>query len=247
MNSLAIFVAAATLGVDYGWQYAPNGQLEYLIQIEPALLDSMENGLDVASELLPEVRGVRKFRISVGNKKLPRETIVQASAQEPARSDPAAGANRPPLDKSRPVGEAPGDRPRDGPRNDYADRSSPIRPAPLERDEPDRVEPSGGRPIEQSAAKPSGADAGADSPSSEMSRLTGDSEKSAGSAASADDGSLSPWFVGTIVALCASLGANFYQGWNLKSARRRYYQLVDRLGLRPPPGSDGISIEGFSN
>lgn len=216
MNTLAIFVAAATLGVDYGWQYAPNGQLEYLIQIEPALLDSMENGLDVASDLLPEVRGVRKFRISVGNKKLPRETIVQTSAQEPARSDPAAGTNRPPLEKSR--------------------------PRPLERDEPDRVEPSGGRPIEQSAAKPSGTDAGADSPSNEMSRLKGDSEKSAGSAASADDGSLSPWFVGTIVALCASLGANFYQGWNLKSARRRYYQLVDRLGLRSLPGSEGVTI-----
>jgi hypothetical protein len=78
-----------------------------------------------------------------------------------------------------------------------------------------------------------------------MNRLTSGDDKTADDKPAAmEESSTSPWLVGTIVALCASLGANFYQGVNLKSARRRYYQLVDRLGLRTMPGSEGISIEG---
>jgi hypothetical protein len=99
MNSLAILVVTATLGVDYGWHHTPDGQLEYLIQIEPGLLRSLENGVDVTSEMMPEVRGnVRRFRISVGTGPLPRETIVQTSAQSPTKQ-PADTPTTPPADQ----------------------------------------------------------------------------------------------------------------------------------------------------
>jgi hypothetical protein len=231
MNSLAILVVTATLGVDYGWHHTPDGQLEYLIQIEPGLVRSLENGVDVTSEMMPEVRGnVRRFRISVGTSPLPRETIVQTSAQSPAKNPADPQANKKPLNQDGNIA-----------RPEIADNSGagagPIIP---HRNEPDRVDPSSGRPIAQAAAKPlgDGADS-AESPSSEMNRLASTDDKPA----AAEESSTSPWLVGTIVALCASLGANFYQGVNLKSARRRYYQLVDRLGLRTMPGSEGISIE----
>jgi hypothetical protein len=269
MNSLAILVAAATLGVDFGWQHTQNGQLEYLIQIEPALLQSLEAGLPITSELPPEVRGVRRFKITVGNQKLPREAIVQASAQEPVSPKEHSVLTKPPPQK------APVEKPklpehyaqtpnRDAPRSQYANEQNPIRPGPLDENHQPRawdlgrVNPITGRPItgntvtgntvEQAAAKPADATATPESPSSEMSRLAEEKKVATASVtgSSDEDGSTSPWLVGTIVALCASLGANFYQGWNLKTARRRYYQLVDRLGLRSIPGSEGVSIEGYA-
>jgi hypothetical protein len=264
MNSLAILVAAATLGVDFGWQHTQNGQLEYLIQIEPALLQSLEAGLPITSELPPEVRGVRRFKITVGNQKLPREAIVQASAQEPVSPKEHSVLTKPPPQK------APVDKPklpdnyaqapdRNAPRSQYANEQNPIRPGPLDENHPPRawergrVNPITGRPItaspvEQAAAKPTETTNTPESPSSEMSRLAEEKKVATASVtgSSDEDGSSSPWLVGTIVALCASLGANFYQGWNLKTARRRYYQLVDRLGLRSIPGSEGVSIEGYA-
>jgi hypothetical protein len=76
MHSAAFLLVAATLGVDFGWKALPNDEVEYIIQIEPALLDSLENGEAVFSELLPEVRAnVRRLRIQVGNQPLPREAV----------------------------------------------------------------------------------------------------------------------------------------------------------------------------
>jgi hypothetical protein len=99
--------------------------------------------------------------------------------------------------------------------------------------EPNRLSTDGER-IEQSAAKP--AESPSDTADGNVAKNEPDNGEETGAAIR------SPWFVGAIVALCASLGVNFYQGWNLKSARHRYYQLVDRLGLRPSGGSEGVSI-----
>ncbi len=72
MNGIAVLISLAAVGVDYGWQPAADGQLEYIIQIEPSLLENLKNGDEIVSEILPEARGVRKFRIRVGNGPLPR-------------------------------------------------------------------------------------------------------------------------------------------------------------------------------
>ncbi len=72
MQFSMVLVAAATLGIDYGWQPLDDGQLEYIIQIKPELLSAMQQGEDVFSELLPEVRGVRRIRVKIGNDPLPR-------------------------------------------------------------------------------------------------------------------------------------------------------------------------------
>ncbi len=215
MNGLAILVVAATLGVDYSWQYADDGKLEYLIQLEPSLVRSMENGLTVTSEIEPQLRGVRRFRISVGTGSLPRDAIRHVSAEEPLSPGDRIGR----LDQPQLHG------------ND---------PPPGAKGEPNHVHPNGGTPIEQAAAKP--ADSSAESPSDNPPDKSTKDDSAA--LDDTDATTNSPWFVGAIIALCASLGVNFYQGWNLKSARRRYFQLVDRLGLRSSPSSEGVSIEG---
>lgn len=96
MNGIAILVALAAVGVDYGWQPASDGQLEYIIQIEPAMLDALKNGRTITSEIHPDARDVRRFRIQVGTGVLPRVGVLAAN-NAPARlstsdSDPQSPA-----------------------------------------------------------------------------------------------------------------------------------------------------------
>jgi len=72
MNGVAVLVAAAVLGVDYGWQPTTDGQLEYIIQIEPVTLVALRGGQELISQIDPYVQGVRRFRIRVGTEMVPR-------------------------------------------------------------------------------------------------------------------------------------------------------------------------------
>jgi hypothetical protein len=84
MNGIAVLLTLAAVGVDYGWQPGPDGQLEYIVQIEPSLFEAMRNGREIASEIHPDARGVRRFRIRVGTDPLPRLGTV-APGTAPAR------------------------------------------------------------------------------------------------------------------------------------------------------------------
>ena len=73
MNGCVWLLAVSALGVEYGWQPTEEGELEYIIQIEPELLKSLADGAQIISEIHPDVRNVRRFRIQVGKGPLPRE------------------------------------------------------------------------------------------------------------------------------------------------------------------------------
>ena len=79
MNGITVLVALAAVGVDYGWQPGVDGQLEYIVQIEPALLDALKSGKDITSDIHPDARGVRRFRIHVGTGPLPRNGVLAAN------------------------------------------------------------------------------------------------------------------------------------------------------------------------
>lgn len=72
MNGLALLVATAALGVDFGWQPTTDGQLEYIIQMEPVTLVALRGGQELVSQIDPYVQGVRRFRIRVGGEMVPR-------------------------------------------------------------------------------------------------------------------------------------------------------------------------------
>lgn len=92
MNGIAILLTLSAVGVDYGWQPGPDGQLEYIVQIEPALFDEMRSGRrEVASEIHPDARGVRRFRIRVGNGPLPRVGGTSATPTRQLDSSSSAG------------------------------------------------------------------------------------------------------------------------------------------------------------
>ncbi len=86
MYGMAVLLSLATLGVDYGWQPTESGELEYIIQIEPELLDAMRNGSEIVSVIHPDVQGIRQFRIRVGDGELPRvgKTAEAAAADHAA-------------------------------------------------------------------------------------------------------------------------------------------------------------------
>lgn len=98
MNGIAVLVTLAAIGVDYGWQPLSDGQLEYIIQIEPALLDGLKSGEEIVSEIPPQARGVRKFRIRVGTGAVPRIGHLESSTSPrslttPSSSFPTSGAS----------------------------------------------------------------------------------------------------------------------------------------------------------
>lgn len=75
MNAFALIVVSATLGVDYGWHRGNDGEWEYVIQIEPALVQTLVNGQALVSQMPPELRGVRRFRIQIGEGDVPRDQL----------------------------------------------------------------------------------------------------------------------------------------------------------------------------
>lgn len=72
MNGLALLLVAAAVGVDYGWQPTADGDLEYIIQIEPVTLTALAEGQEVISQIDPYVQTIRRFRIRVGTDEVPR-------------------------------------------------------------------------------------------------------------------------------------------------------------------------------
>jgi hypothetical protein len=91
MTGLLFCLSAAAMGVDYGWQPVAGGGIEYIIQIDPALVDSLKEGSDVFSDLPSSVSNVRRYRITVGNERLPHHgepppAVVPASGEAPSNS-----------------------------------------------------------------------------------------------------------------------------------------------------------------
>lgn len=71
MMGTMICLATLALGIDVGWE--PSGEgLEYIIQIEPEMLDSLRAGTVIQSDVRSELRDIRSYRIQVGTGAVPR-------------------------------------------------------------------------------------------------------------------------------------------------------------------------------
>ncbi len=71
-GSLIVALAVAALGADYGWQPHPRGGLEYIIQIDPHMVDRLKQGIHITSDIPAEVTNIRSCRFMVGSDELPR-------------------------------------------------------------------------------------------------------------------------------------------------------------------------------
>ena len=100
-------LCAAAWLTDFGWQTNDRGEVEYIVQIEPDLLEDLRRGEEIVSEIPPELTNVRRVRIRVGTGALPRGNADAAAAKAPA--SPLAGLPAPPPSNSDPDPRSAGD------------------------------------------------------------------------------------------------------------------------------------------
>jgi hypothetical protein len=89
MSGTAWLLMTATLGVDFGWQVAADGKLEYIVQIPRTQYESLpESAEGLVSNLPPEVLPhLRRLRIVVGQQPLPRDPLPNTTGVLVPRGD----------------------------------------------------------------------------------------------------------------------------------------------------------------
>jgi hypothetical protein len=210
-------IAAVLLGIDAGWQPLPEGGVEYIIQIEPQLLETLKSGEPIQSDVPSYVKDVRAYRIVVGTAELPRQ-LPPGEVDSPAA--PTAGRNLPPTDPFLPPPVSPTKWP------DLSGSLPPLRqpgaapPATPNLFEPTpdskRIDAQQAGYLQQSAAAPQGE---SKSPSEQQSERE----------ESQPEATAKPWtpLIVALFTLFGSLGANFYLGWITWNTRSRYRSLVE--------------------
>lgn len=211
MHTFSLILAAATLGVDIGYETTEEGGVESIVQIDPRSLEVLREGDEFVIDLPAEFGPLKRYRIRIGSEPLKRE--LPAVVRRPAGEDPftnrlGAETTPPalPLREFQPPG------------NVQVDAN--VRPAGFK---------------EPADPKSLAARGNAPAATAEPTHLA---ELSA-------DGSSRPWLplIATLLALCGSLGANFYLGWLLSGQRSRYRELASRFqpagNPSPLPAGDG--------
>jgi hypothetical protein len=94
MNTLLIYVATATLGIQTGWERLPEGGMEYVIQLDAAALNALRDGQAIQSDIPSAAGEIRSYRIYMGNAKPQRQdpplklAPPLPPAEKPAASKP---------------------------------------------------------------------------------------------------------------------------------------------------------------
>jgi hypothetical protein len=219
MIGSAVCVAIGLLGVEVGCQRQPDGSLQYIIQIEPELLDTLRTGeFNVESHIPDELRDVRSYQVRIGRGKLPRDDLRPPFKEAPKQGKsltlpppefPPGSARSGGLPKSE-------DPPQALPPNL---QSKPVQEEPLAQTRQATF-------VEPGTAEHSGTDKVADTNESHQAQ-----------AASGGTETPKPWLPLTLAltGLCGSLGGNLYLAWLYWEARLRYRAL--RRNVVPAPGS----------
>jgi hypothetical protein len=99
MAGSVLCLVTLTLGMDAGWRQLPDGGMEYIIQIESHVLDSLRSGAEIESDIPPKMRDLRSYRITVGTGELPRDIPIERPSErfwapETRPSDEGAKSSR---------------------------------------------------------------------------------------------------------------------------------------------------------
>jgi hypothetical protein len=99
MFATCLFISFMTCGIDVGWKVDTDGEVVYLIQIEPESLESLKSGSPFQSYVQSDVQ-ISQFQITVGTAELPRETLPKKAA--PVDEKPPGGEGSDSTEKSPP-------------------------------------------------------------------------------------------------------------------------------------------------
>jgi len=251
-----VLVPAIARAVNFGWQELPEGGIEYLVQVEPDLLDSFRKE-GFTSDIPKGLRDIRRIRIVVGVGQLPHQGDINGpppAAVEPPTEHKAAD-DIPPLlpqktsndpavsSQTSAEGNVPDNGAIDKGASTIADAAHDItQPLPFfQSGSAKHIHPMETMPDEASSRS---ADASASSnhasPASAAMETTvqprlnkGEAGVTAGFGAAPDDqrdtaGAAKPWLplMGSLLCLFASLAANVYLVWIHVATRSKYRSLV---------------------
>jgi hypothetical protein len=86
MNGIALLLLSATLGVEYDWRTTEDGQIEYVLIVEPDFIPSLAEGSEIRSSVPPELESVQRLCIRIA----PPANAAVAPRPETQRSLPAS-------------------------------------------------------------------------------------------------------------------------------------------------------------
>jgi len=72
-------------GVQFGWQFVDDRQMEFIVQIAPDRYASLRNGEDIVGRIPVDVQNLARIRILSGSNTLPRTGLPSAQPAGPAR------------------------------------------------------------------------------------------------------------------------------------------------------------------
>jgi hypothetical protein len=232
VNAALVLLAAAACGVDYGYQPLPDGGFEYIIQLEPELLDALRDGEAVTSDIRLDLRGARSYRIVVGTEPPPREAPPRLSPAQVDAADADADDEMPAAEDGDEEAESepdeaaheghnhtahrPGLEGRGGLSPPQGDAEGDAAPGPFDADE------NSGPLVQQ-------ADYQQQAGGEEQ-----DAEGSPSDSTADDREPPKPWvpFSLAMLGLFASVGGNCYLGWLALGLRNRYIAALTALRER---------------
>jgi hypothetical protein len=90
MSRIIAILLANLFVVDYGVVPDGKGDSVYVIQIEPEVAKHLVEGYAIESVIPPELQGIRKFRIQIGNEELKKPVTLRLPVQEEGAIAPVA-------------------------------------------------------------------------------------------------------------------------------------------------------------
>jgi hypothetical protein len=227
---VASAAAAPARAVTFGWRELQDGGFEYIVQVEPALVDAFrEKGF--SSYIPKDVPKFSHITLKIGEEKLPNEgtlpppPVAPEPRQKIAEPDPMASV------PSVPKGEEPASGERltefQAPPNAKPIDINPFSSAFNRKEVPTTIDPTppaaSNPPVAETAKEPplakdenKGEPVKTDKPVIETESAAGTSR---------------PWMplMLTLVALFASIGANAYLVWIHQTLRMNYQAVVNRM------------------
>jgi hypothetical protein len=213
MCGIMLCMSAALLGADagsVGWGPSPaDNVFQYVIQIAPDKVGQLNSGSAIDCDIPPQLKGIRRIRITVGTGNLeqvtPPEPPAQTSPAEAARS-----ADRPPSGALSQTGSSPW-----MPRG-----ASPEQPLEKPRT---LTPPRDSKPLPTKQAAYVSDEGSESSQAKSIARKKDEKKEDA-----PNPQAPKPWMALTltVVALCGSLGGNAYLVWIAMDSRRRCRELL---------------------
>ena len=246
---LVLLAGAATTAqaVQFGWQELNGGGIEYIVQVEPELLDSFHDQ-GFTSDLPPNMRDVRSIRIVVGKEKLPNQNDLRGPEPKTQNQNSVSSPTENQVGSLHSAGnqtsanQNPNPTPAGANRNDSAAKSE----LPADQSLPPMPFLGLGRNAASHDNSANGAEKVANpqlnpnegprdaTPDANFQVVEKPSVVNANSQNGASDADTpKPWWalMGALLALFASLGANVYLAWIHQAARAKYRALVQRTSL----------------